>query len=1125
MATRGSKRQNLDYPSLHLANDTKASFRLSTNPASFMAAADDGGNTQPPVTHEIQSGPRFHQDATGVFQGNAHNSSLFKFKVDELLAQVRPTYGKRMTRVDHALQNLKGIIENIPSRSPVSASEAEHIQLSGQKVRIPFPGPWPGDAKYKFTYCKPSNINLVGSYARKSIVQVESQLEVDLAVTMPSDLFHEKDYLNYRYFHKRAYYLACIASGIDENSTCCYVLQYSYQNDNPLQPIIIVTPSSDGGEDDFVKSKCRIRIILATDRSIFPLTKTMADKNCIRGDGKISQEPTPFYNAVLRSECSSLAYLKLLQFATAQSAAFSDACVLGSVWLRQRGLGTGLASGGFGPFEWACTMALLMHDSGRNGIRVLSNGYSSYQMFKATLQYLSTRDLVKVPAFIESEHLDLAKANGPILFDGRRGLNILFKMSLYSYDALRHEASRTLELLSSKLVDQFDICFIRNIDEPVLKYDCLLRLPIGNKIIPNPSTVDAVDEITRLCQQIYVVLHRGLGDRVNFIDLKRPEAKPWPLGASAARYAGTGEVLVGLLLNPENANRNVDKGPSVEEKGAAADFRMFWGEKAELRRFKDGSILESLTWSSSCKKQSKLRQIVTYLFRRHIGAEAADNVDIISEKFNDFLPYQSLAESTDALTIYRPLLTAFDELQKRLQSLEGLPLRIRQITAADPSLRYTSSTPPNFDAAHSQKQPVTVYVQFEGSNRWPVDFAAVQTTKIALLLKLGELLGDSSPGLKSRLGLESARHKFANVAFLDLIYPIGPSFRLRVYHENERSLLERELKLKPKFTTDRDAAASGLAAYKRNFIQTPLHSQAVRTLSTRFPLLSPSIRLMQKWCDSHLLSRHINHELIELLTLRTFMHPEPYAVPGSIMTGFLRTILFLSQWNWQAEPFIADFSGEMTAQDIDSINTRFEAWRKIDPAMNRITMFAASNIDTEGITWTDLGPSKVLAARLTRLAKAATALVKDQSLDLQTAALFTPSLADYDFLIHLNTEVCNGGQQQARRHDVFRNLDTKDNVNSSLPGFNPVQSFLDELTGLYGSNVIFFHNADGGCVIGGLWLLQMGGGSWKVHAGFSTIIEEGEKGDVIMTHLNKTATLNDIARLGGDMVRSITPKL
>ena len=51
-----------------------------------------------------------------------------------------------------------------------------------------------------------------------------------------------KDYLNYVYFHKRAFYLACIASGIEEAHRDGFTVEFAYQNDNHLQPIVIVTP-------------------------------------------------------------------------------------------------------------------------------------------------------------------------------------------------------------------------------------------------------------------------------------------------------------------------------------------------------------------------------------------------------------------------------------------------------------------------------------------------------------------------------------------------------------------------------------------------------------------------------------------------------------------------------------------------------------------------------------------------------------------------------------------------------------------------------------------------------------------------------------------------------------------
>ena len=59
---------------------------------------------------------------------------------------------------------------------------------------------------------------------------------------MRKHIFQEKDYLNYRYFYKRAYYLACIASGIKEAHNDEYTIDFVHQNNNHLQPIIVITP-------------------------------------------------------------------------------------------------------------------------------------------------------------------------------------------------------------------------------------------------------------------------------------------------------------------------------------------------------------------------------------------------------------------------------------------------------------------------------------------------------------------------------------------------------------------------------------------------------------------------------------------------------------------------------------------------------------------------------------------------------------------------------------------------------------------------------------------------------------------------------------------------------------------
>lgn len=823
---------------------------------------------------------------------------------------------------------------------------------------------------------------------------------------------------------------------------------------------------------------------------------------------------TPFYNASLRSECSSLAYLKYLHASSLQSDGFSDACHLGSVWLRQRGLGRE-----FGPFEWACTMALLMQGGGTKGQPILSRGYDSYQLFKATLQYLSFRDLVANHVFVYSDSITLIDHHRPMLFDGKRGMNILFKMTSWSYATLRHEAGITIKMLNDPLSDQFDACFITKVHDSLQRFDCILKMRTGQVPRPAPPITDALNDEICFGQSIYNALLTGLGDRIRLLHVQLPPILSWNATAPQESAKDLRQVQIGLLFDPENINRTVDRGPSAEDKVGAARFRKFWGDKAELRRFRDGSILESLIWPTSDPKDTVLKMIVTYVVRQHLGKDAVNSLELFGDSYDRLLPGQ-ISAINDRLTQFQPLMGALESLEKEVRALEGLPLQIRQISAADARLRYSSVKIPALDPHQDQMEPVSICIQFEGSARWPDDITAVQRTKIAFLLKMGELLEGSTNGLIARLGLKNCNQRLSNIAFLDVHYPSGAFFRLRIHHERELNLLERVLKDNSQTTASREETASALSTYKRSFVHRPIHTQAIRTLSTRFPLLSPSMRLMKKWRDSHMLSSHISDELIELLTVRAFVHPYPWSVPGSVMTAFLRTLTFVSKWDWHNEPLIVDLNGEMAGPEIEAISLRFEAWRKIDPAMNRISLFAASNLDPGGITWTEIGPSKVVAARLTSLAKAACSMVKEQGTDLEPDKLFVASIADYDFVIHLNPRSAstNGG---GKRHSTFKNLHIQSDQDKSLFGFDPVQLFLDELRAMYGSNVLFFSNKNGGSLIGGLWNPQTGPRPWKVNLPYSTKPIVRTRNEDPQISINKAATLRDIANLGGDMITEI----
>jgi U3 small nucleolar RNA-associated protein 22 len=111
------------------------------------------------------------------------------------------------------------------------------------KITVPYPDPKPDkDLAYKVAYSKPSKINVIGSYTLKTMVKTETISSVDMVVGMPESIFQEKDFLNYRYFYKRSYYLACIAAGIQEAASDEFSLSFAHKHGNTLLPILIIKP-------------------------------------------------------------------------------------------------------------------------------------------------------------------------------------------------------------------------------------------------------------------------------------------------------------------------------------------------------------------------------------------------------------------------------------------------------------------------------------------------------------------------------------------------------------------------------------------------------------------------------------------------------------------------------------------------------------------------------------------------------------------------------------------------------------------------------------------------------------------------------------------------------------------
>ncbi|POS88345.1 hypothetical protein EPUL_000021 [Erysiphe pulchra] len=1045
--------------------------------------------------------------------GREYSSSLFELQLDELKAETELSYEKKFKGVENVLHRLKSLIEKAEPRESKPISDASRLLQKSYGITVPYPDPKPDkNVAYKVAYERPSSFNVTGSYVLKTMTKSKSALGIDLIVVMPHSIFQNKDFLNYRYFYKRAYYLACIAAILESSSIKDYEYYFEYLHGNELHPILIVKPT-------LLSSAYEIHIIPAVSGSLFSLSKLRPNRNSIRsrkGDDPEPEKllPTPFYNSSLSSDCNIESYFKLLHATSKISKGFKDACLLGRIWLRQRGFDGSICGGGFGHFEWAVMCAILLKGGIPKDYLALSSGYSSFQMFRSFLQFLSKSDLANKPFVLDTIDIGIQNSNIPVFYDSPREHNLLYKMSPWSYKLLQLEAKTTLDMLSDKNFNHFDSIFITKISQPLLRFDCSFSISHGLPRV-HKFCADHIPKIRNFSNLLYHVLEKGLKDRVRLIYINEHKSTTWPIKSSQPPLTND-SVMVSVIFDPINVNRLVDYGPSAEEDVKAAEFRKFWGPKSELRRFKDGSILETLVWPTG-STQSVFENIVLYLVDRHWDSETAKKTKFIGGGMESLLP-----DLTTDHNQFKALQDAFKSLESQIRNLEGLPLQIKHLSSVDSQLRYTSIESPSFGPGRPMEKPADVVIEFEGSGKWPEDLTAIQRAKAAFLLRIGSLLEEANVNIKTRLGLENEYQYLQNCSFLDVIYLDGPVFRLRVNYDKEKALLQRQIKNKSNERHLRDDAVRALSVYKRDYMQLPLLTQSMCIQCTRFPLLSSSIRLVKLWFSHHMLCRHFGEEIIELIVARTFLQPYPWQPPSSLTTAFLRTILFLSKWDWRSTPLIVDFNGTISKIQIDSINTQLEAWRKIDPALNRTVLFIASNHDLTGTAFSDYSPSKVIAARMTALTKSVYNVIKNTEYRIDSALLFTTSLIEYDFVIYLSDQFTDLHNKKKNNKVIAKNLDLQSEKILKRVGYQPIQSYLTELETIYSNTIIFFHGKSNGSLIAGLWNpLAVQPRSFKVNLPFSTRIWEHDEGCEGQVVANQASILAEIARLGGDLVSKI----
>ncbi|KAJ1960551.1 U3 snoRNP protein, partial [Dipsacomyces acuminosporus] len=814
----------------------------------------DGESKPQAASGEHKHGRGMHSDPTNSEMMALNETSLlfksnlFKLQVDELLGESRILANTKPTKaLDAALKQTRDVLTSLENRDEMSVDSAANlvrkisktlVKGKGKAIQIPFPDPSPVvGMPIKLAFKAPEVINVVGSYPLGMAVRTRAGFNVDVVVQMPDELFKDRDHLNFRYFYKRAFYVTMLLIGLKQSPlNDLFDMDFANLRGDSRLPIIVMRPKADAKHVS--KLDCNIRIIPSIARDALPLKRLTPRRNHVRpsyiaskkntpakpaaADGldEDSLPATPLYNSAILSDALLLTHMKYL-FETSESCPeFAHAAGLLRIWFSQRNaanckLGQKRLTGSqrLNGFVLTMVLAWLIRgaQSGGNKGPKLSGAMNTYQLFKSTIEFLAVHDFEESPIqFGTDADLDeFTDSFGAVFVDPTESLNLLAGVQEWELTELRMEARRTAFDLNNPAEDRFSHVFLSSaLADVTTKYDHVFRIEVDLSKFLSAKHGSDLDVSRRLADLEFGHPVRAVQNRLAAFLVSALERQANLVAVHACADSSFGEgtkamrkhvFVIGIVADVEESRRMVDLGPNPDaQPEEATRYRAYWGERAELRRFRDGAIRLATVWGAAGmpfeKRALILPRMVAFLLRRHFSIRAVPEIlcpeDLLvvdkarpknSLAFGSvddpentatlfclstrILPFaQTLDENDgnehDAVSnaavaghaTFEVAINGYDQLQREIKALEDqLPLRILALHPVSPGLRYASLAPPKplpLDVGNgddSYIEPLHVLVEFESSTKWPDDIAALHKVKAAFLMRIAECYRTAHP--------------------------------------------------------------------------------------------------------------------------------------------------------------------------------------------------------------------------------------------------------------------------------------------------------------------------------------------------------------------------------------------
>ncbi|KAJ2938467.1 hypothetical protein O0L34_g12906 [Tuta absoluta] len=1054
------------------------------------------------------------------------NSNLFRLQVEEILQEVK-VKEKTEKKFQQWFTGFKTHLGAI-STDDTEYDLSEQTLAKKLKVKLPIVEKLK-KTKCVFKFHKFTNIEIVGSFA--SQCAINAKLRIDIQITVPAETYTKNDSINYRYHKKRSAYLAYIASHLMKLESI-EELNYTLLNGCEAKPVLDIKPTGK------LANHFTVQLNLTCESDAYKFHRFSPTRNNLReawlfgGESQENSEigpPTAYYNSTILSDLTAQSNQAFLHETLSNSENLRQAIVLLKIWLRQRNL---QISG----------HVINMYVAYLVKLKRINNIMSSYQIVRNVWIALKSSELdtkgISLYKGDDSPPLADFLSQFPVVFLDTTGyFNLCWDVSKGTYDALKRECALAVEMLDNTTINSFIPLFMVPV-KPLVQFDHIVRfknLPTLIESITSRSPKESrlnygIDQLSLVTSTLHSLLAKALGDRVELILEMVENEFSWGVKKSpekAKEKDGFEEKLsIGFILNPENAFNVVLKGPPANLP-EAEEFRAFWGDKSELRRFQDGAITETCVWEGDSMTEQKgvTRQIVDYLLKLKYEIPSSDLFHIY-DQLDTLTCRKQYATYLEESSV--EVLRAFDDLRRDLRGLTQLPLDISAVYGVSPVFSYCAPCPPLKRAVRKPWQrgltslvkdtgdgditcvpeytPVSkAIIELGHSGKWPGDIEAFCCLKAAFHMQIAD-----------RLHKQNSLATHAYPTHIDVLKN-GLVFRLEIAHPKELTLLRREME--NGVVKYRETAES--VALQCRTVLMPRLRGALHGLHQKHPSFGPTVCLFKRWLTSHLLSPpHFPATAAELLAASVYVHSEPLSAPVSIVAGLLRVLRKLGDTDWNTEIIVLDFNEDMKREEISEIEQKFSISRDSLPPMCIVTAYDGTLLSA----WTQTAPTDTVVLRAQVLAKAAAEYLENNLAkeNDNVLAMFVPSLAGYDALIHLQESCVPYTSERVNVKPVVKDL-PEELTDDVIPvvEFDPVARYLDELRSAYDDFALFFHDSFGGDVIAVLWKPDINEPKEFVLTNMNALTPHTVKGEM-KYKVNTAAIIEDFRIMGKGLVKDIT---